>query len=336
MEHTEIDPAYLEYCHFEDEEVGSNQTQFVEVYPKKLINKVPSPDIPMDFSLNPYQGCEHGCVYCYARPTHEYWGYSSGLDFEKKILVKKNAPEMLRRELASRAWAPSPIMFSGNTDCYQPAERQFEITRDLLKVMLEFRNPVGIITKNSLILRDLDILKELNKLNLLRVTMSITSLDESTRRILEPRTSSCANRVNAVKVLSDLGIPVNVNIAPIIPGINDHEIPKLLETVSKAGARRATYIMVRLNGPLQPIFENWVRLHYPDRADKVLNQIADLHGGKMNDSRFKTRMKGEGNFAEQIRRLFLIHHNMYFKKEASKPMDVSQFRRIRKGQIPLF
>lgn len=336
MEHTEIDPAYLNYCHFEDEDVSSNQTQFIEVYPKSIINKVPSPDVPMDFSMNPYQGCEHGCVYCYARPTHEYWGYSAGLDFERKIMVKKNAPDMLRRELASRSWVPSPVMLSGNTDCYQPAEQEFKITRELLKVFLEFRNPVGIITKNSLILRDLDLLIELNKLNLVRVTMSITSLDETTRRLLEPRTSSCKNRVNAVKVLADAGIPVNVNVAPIIPGINDHEIPKLLETVSAAGARKATYIMVRLNGPIQEIFENWVRTNFPDRADKVLNQIADLHGGKLNDSRFKTRMKGEGNFAEQIRRMFLIHHNMYFEKEEARPMDVSQFRRIRKGQIPLF
>ncbi|MBL4705446.1 MAG: PA0069 family radical SAM protein [Flavobacteriales bacterium] len=336
VEQVETDQEYLEYCRFEDENPDSNQTHYVEVYPKKIINKVPSPDVPMDFSMNPYQGCEHGCVYCYARPTHEYWGYSSGLDFERKILIKKNAPELLRRELASRAWKPAPIMLSGNTDCYQPAEQRYKITRQLLEVLLEFRNPVGIITKNSLILRDLDLLKELNQMNLLRVTMSITSLDENTRRIMEPRTSSCKNRVSAVRILSEHNIPVNVNVAPIIPGINDHEIPSLLKEVSAAGARRAMYIMVRLNGPVAEIFENWVRLHFPDRANKVLNQIASLHGGKLNDSRFKTRMKGEGHIAEQIRRLFIIHHNKYFEKTKFEPMNTSDFRSIRKGQIPLF
>lgn len=336
VEHTEVDPEFLEYCRFEEEEHESNSTEYIEVYPKRIVNKVPSPDVPMDYSMNPYQGCEHGCVYCYARPTHEYWGYSSGLDFERKILVKKNAPELLRRELASRAWKPAPIMLSGNTDCYQPAEQKLKITRELLKTLLEFRNPVGIITKNSLILRDLDILSELNERNLLRVVISITSLTEDTRRILEPRTASCKNRVKAVKVLSDAGIPVSVNLAPIIPGINDHEIPKILKTVSEAGARSANYIMVRLNGPIEGIFRNWVEANFPDRAEKVMNQIADLHGGKVADSRFKTRMRGEGHIAEQIRRLFLIHHKMYFSPYKPAKMDINQFRSIRKGQIPLF
>ncbi len=336
VEHTEADLSYLEYCRFEDEEPESNKTEYVDVYPKTIVNKVPSPDIPMDYSMNPYQGCEHGCVYCYARPTHEYWGYSSGVDFEKKILVKRNAPELLKRALSSRAWLPAPIMLSGNTDCYQPAERKLQITRELLKILLEYRNPVGIITKNSLILRDLDILSELNKRNLLRVVISITSLTEATRRILEPRTASCKNRVKAVQVLSDAGIPVSVNLAPIIPAINDHEIPNILKTVSEAGALKANYIMVRLNDSLGEIFKDWVHTHFPDRAEKVMHHIEDLHGGQINDHRFKTRMTGEGPIAEQIRRLFLIHHKKYFKPSELGKMDISQFRRIRKGQIPLF
>ena len=337
MEHSEADSEYLEFARFEEDEIGKVKTEYLEVFPKKLVNKVPSPDIPMDYSMNPYQGCEHGCVYCYARPTHEYWGYSSGMDFESKILVKKNAPDLLRRELASRAWVPKPILLSGNTDCYQPAEQKFKITRELLKIALEFRQPIGIITKNSLILRDLDILSELQKRNLIRVTMSITSLDESTRRILEPRTASCKNRVEAVRKLTEIGIPTSVNLAPIIPGINDHEIPEIMKAVSEAGAVRATYIMCRLNGPIKEIFEDWLQHHFPDRAQKVMNQIADLHGGKTEDFRFRTRMRGEGNIAESIRRLFLIHHKMYFepKVEIGK-MDTSQFRRIRKGQLPLF
>ena len=336
VEHFEADNSYLEYARFEEDEFAKTRTSYLEIFPKSLVNKVPSPDVPMDYSMNPYQGCEHGCVYCYARPTHEYWGYSAGTDFESKILVKKNAPEILRRELASRAWVPKPIMLSGNTDCYQPAEQKFKLTRELLKIALECRNPIGIITKNSLILRDLDILKELNNRNLLRVTMSITSLNETTRRLLEPRTASCKNRVEAVRLLSNAGIPVSVNLAPIIPAINDHEIPEILKTVSEAGAIRANYIMCRLNGPIEGIFSNWLEANFPDRKEKVLNQIKDIHGGKTEDLRFKTRMRGEGNMAESIRRLFKIHHKMYFDEINLGKMDISQFRRITKGQIPLF
>ncbi len=290
----------------------------------------------MDYSVNPYQGCEHGCVYCYARPTHEYWGYSPGLDFERKILVKPNAPELLMKQLSSKSWHPAPIMFSGNTDCYQPVERELQLTRQMLNILLEYRNPVGIITKNSLILRDVDILREMHAHNLVRVVMSVTSLTESTRRIMEPRTSSCKNRLKAIEVLSQIGIPVTVNLAPIIPGINDHEIPSILEAVSKAGAVKANYIMVRLNGAIKDIFERWVQENFPDRAQKVMNQIASLHGGMHNDSRFGMRMRGEGKIAEQIRSLFKIQHRKWFEPYESEPMNVQDFRKMTKGQFPLF
>lgn len=336
QESLETDAEYLEHCHKEEEEPQSNKTSYIEVFPKKIVNKVNSPDIPFIYSMNPYQGCEHGCVYCYARTTHEYWGYSSGLDFERKILAKKNAPDLLRKELSSKNWKPSLIMLSGNTDCYQPIEKKLKITRQLLKVLLEFNHPVGIITKNSLLLRDLDLLEELNRKNLLRVTLSVTSLDEETRRKLEPRTASAKNKLKAIRQLSDIGVPVSVNLAPIIPGINDHEIPDLLKAVSEAGAKKANFIMVRLNGSIGEIFTNWVREQYPLRADKILHQTASLHGGQLNSTNFNTRMRGQGKIAEQIRQMFHVYHRKYFEPYTSVPVDTSLFTQGQNPQLELF
>lgn len=278
------------------------KTKFIEVHPKTIVNKLTSPDIGMYYSLNPYQGCEHGCTYCYARPTHEYWGYSAGSDFEQVILVKQNAPELLEETLNKKSWKVQPITLSGNTDCYQPCERDYRITRRLLEIMLKYRHPVGIITKNSLITRDVDILEELARMNLVAVNISVTSLKEDLRRKLEPRTASSRKKLETIELLSLHGIPVNVMMAPIIPALNDEEIFSIAKEVGKRGARSMYHQIVRLNGPNGAIFTDWVTKNYPDRAEKVLNLLREAHGGKLNDSRFGTRMKGEGNYALNIHR----------------------------------
>jgi DNA repair photolyase len=309
-----------------DEELHSDpKTEIYYEHPKKIINKVESPDIGMDSSMNPYQGCEHGCIYCYARNTHTYWGWNAGLDFESKIIVKENAPDLLEKEISKPNYVVMPIMLSGNTDCYQPLERKFQLTRRMLQILLKYKHPVGIITKNSLITRDLDILKPMAEKNLVSVTLSITSLNEKLRRIMEPRTASCQKRLETVKLLSDNGIPVNVNIAPIIPFINSDEIPSIMKAVADAGASSAMYTMVRLNGDVGIIFEDWVKKNFPDRAEKVLNQIKSVHGGKLNDSRFGTRMRGEGKMAESISKLFKLSREKYLKGRRLPPLNCDLF-----------
>lgn len=330
------DPDFLEYCYKEGEEATDHQTHFQTVFPKTIVNKVKSPDVGMGYSVNPYQGCEHGCVYCYARNSHQYWGYSAGLDFEKQILVKQNAPELLEAKLKSKNYQPDTIIFSGNTDCYQPVEKKLEITRKCLEVMLKYKHPTGIITKNALILRDLDILKELNRYNLIRVNVSITSLSEETRRILEPRTATIKKRLNVVKVLSENNIPVNVMMAPIIPAINSHEILPLIKKVSEIGASSVGYTIVRLNGAVAEIFTDWIQKTMPDRADKVLRQIADCHGGSLNDSRFGTRMSGEGEFANQVKQQFKIAKQKYLKNSEIPALDFSHFEQLKNPQYNLF
>ncbi len=327
-----------EYMEALDEPLLENSgTEFLIEHPRKIINEVPSPDIPMDYSLNPYQGCEHGCPYCYARVTHQYWGMSAGLDFERKIVVKENAADLLREELGKKNYECKPIMLSGNTDCYQPAERKFGITRKILQVMAEFKQPVGIITKNSLVLRDIDILAEMAQENLVRVSMSITTLDEDLRRAMEPRTASSLQRLHAIERLTRAGIPVNVMIAPIIPGLTSEELVPIMKAAAQAGAVSAGYTIVRLNGTIGDIFTDWIRKTFPDRADKVLNQVADAHGGSLHDSRFGTRMRGEGPFAEAIRKLFRISHDKYMPAVKPPPLNVEAFKRPRKdGQLSLF
>ena len=280
------------------------KTKFYDEQPKKIVNTFNSPDIGFGLSLNPYQGCEHGCIYCYARNSHEYWGFNSGVDFESKIIVKKNAPQLLEEFFLNNKKDITPIALSGNTDCYQPAERRYELTRELLKVFVKYRCPVSIITKNSLVLRDLDLLKDLSKDNLVHVMISITSQDEKLRRILEPRTSSAANKFKTMKTLSDNQIPVGVMTAPIIPGLNHHEIPQLLKMSAQHGAGRASYTVVRLNGSISDIFKDWLRKNFPDRYDKVVHLIEGLLGGNLNDSEFGRRMKGDGPYASIIKQLF--------------------------------
>lgn len=327
---------FLNYCEKENENADSNKTSYLEIFPKTIINKVTSPDIGLMYSMNPYQGCEHGCIYCYARNTHEYWGYSAGLDFERKILYKANAAELLEKKLKSRNWEPMGIMFSGNTDCYQPIEKKLEITRSMLKVLLKLKHPCSIITKNALVLRDLDILKEMASMNLIHVNISITSLSEETRRTLEPRTPSIKKRLDTVRILSENGIPVNVMMAPIIPAINNHEILKLVKTIADLGAKSVAYTIVRLNSAIGKIFTDWVRKTYPDRANKILHQIEDCHNGSLHDSRYGTRMRGEGKFAEQIFTQFKLARKLYLKDREYTPLNYSLFDKHQTNQMSLF
>lgn len=310
------------------------KTQFYAETAKQIISRSDSPDVGFSASINPYQGCEHGCIYCYARPSHEYWGFSAGLDFERKVMVKKNAPSLLEKQFQSRAYKPVVIHFSGNTDCYQPAERTYQLTRQMLAICLHYQNPVSIITKNALILRDLDILKPLAKLNLVSVAISITTLDESLRLRMEPRTVTAVQRLKTIRELHRAGIPVGVMTAPIIPSLNDHEIPKLIEKAADQGACWAAYTLVRLNGALGPLFTDWLREAFPDRADRILNQIADCHGGQLNDSRFKTRMSGEGVYAKQIAQLHRIACQKYLYARQPPELTTALFRPA--GQIGLF
>ncbi len=313
----------------QDEELLTEKpkTEIFYESPKKIISYNSSPDINMSASINPYQGCEHGCVYCYARNSHEYWGFSSGLDFETKIIVKRNAPQMLERTFLGANYKPQVIMLSGNTDCYQPLEKKFRLTRRILEVCLKFLHPVAIITKNSLILRDIDVLKKLAELNLIHVVFSITSQDEALRRILEPRTASAKKKFEAMNQLSEEGIPVGIMNAPIIPSLNHHEIPAILKKAADNGAIFAGYTVVRLNGQIQKIFKDWLIKNFPERADKVWHQIQALHGGKVNDSEFGRRVSGDGETSRVINQLFQTSKRKYFKDVSLNSLDCTKFRR---------
>lgn len=320
----------------DDWEKTKIQTRFFQEDSKTIVNKIKSPDLGMAYSLNPYQGCEHGCVYCYARNSHEYYGFSAGVDFESKIVIKKKAPELLRELFSSKKWIPAPISISGNTDCYQPIERKMEITRKLLQVCLEYKNPVGIITKNSLILRDLDILQELAGYNLVTVFTSVTSMDENLRRKLEPRTSKYMDRIKVIEALSKAGIHTGVMNAPIIPGLNDTNMYEVLRRASLAGAKSAGYTVVRLNGAIGDIFKDWLMHTFPDRAQKVLNLIAECHNGNINDSRFGIRMKGEGNISEMIEQQFKLYTRQFHLNEERFTYNLTDFVRLKPGQLRLF
>ena len=321
---------------WELEDRADIKTEYITVYPKTILNKVTSPDIPGNYSMNPYQGCEHGCIYCYARNTHNYWGYSAGLEFESKILVKKNAAALLEAELKKSKWKATPVMLSGNTDCYQPIEGKLEITRSILKTFWKYRHPVSVITKNSLILRDLDILKDLAAHQLVHVAISITTLQEELRRFLEPRTATIANRLKTVQTLAKNNIPVMVMMAPIIPGLNDSEILKLVKTVADLGANGVGYTLVRLNGDVGAIFEDWLQKTMPDRAEKVLNMIKSCRGGKLNESRFGKRMSGEGNIAAIIKEQFRIARQLYLKDAKKTPYNLDLHANFKTPQLKLF
>jgi len=303
------------------------ETQYLEDKSKTIVNKVDSPDVGMWYSMNPYQGCEHGCTYCYARNVHEYWGYSAGLDFERKIIVKKNAPDLLRKFLMNPKWECLPISLSGNTDCYQPAEKKFGITRKLLEVCAEFNQPVGMITKNAGILRDKDLLAEMAKKRLVSVLVSITSLDEDLRRLMEPRTTTARQRLRTIKELSEAGVRMGVMLGPMIPGLNEHEMQRIMKAAAENGATFSAYTFIRLNGAIKLIFHDWLYKTFPDRADKVWHLIEASHNGKVNDSRWGVRMRGEGNIAQLVAQQYARYTQKYGLNAERWELDCSQFRR---------
>jgi DNA repair photolyase len=313
------------------------RTHFFRDTSRSIIARNDSPDVGFTFSINPYRGCEHGCAYCYARPTHEYLGFSAGLDFETRILVKEDAPELLRQELSSRRWVPDTLAISGVTDCYQPVERRLGLTRRCLEVLAEFRNPVAIITKNHLVTRDIDLLSALAVHQAALVFLSVTSLNPSLQQAMEPRTSSPARRLDAIRQLADAGIPVGAMVAPVIPGLTDHELPAILEAAKAAGARLAGYVPLRLPLGVAPLFQDWLERHFPERRDRVLNRLREIRGGKLNDSRFRTRMRGEGVYAEHLRSLFHLACKRTGLNQEQIHLSPAAFRRPDpSGQLGLF
>jgi DNA repair photolyase len=303
------------------------RTHFYFDASESLLTRNDSPDVGRGWGLNCYRGCEHGCAYCFARPYHEYLGWSSGLDFETKILVKQRAPELLRTELSSPRWRPEPIMMSGATDCYQPAERRFRLTRACLEVLAEFRQPVGIITKNFLITRDLDLLAELARHDCVSVSVTVTSLDATLAGQLEPRAARPEHRLRAIRLLRDAGVPVNVMVAPVIPGLTDHEMPAILDAVAAAGALRASYVLLRLPHAVKDVFLDWLDRTLPSKKERVLSRLRELHHGKLYDSSFGTRMRGEGIFAEQMKQLFEVSARRAGLNRAEIKLSTAHFRR---------
>lgn len=311
------------------------RTAFFRDDTRSIVTVNKSPDVGFDASINPYRGCEHGCAYCYARPYHEYLGFSAGLDFETKILVKERAPELLRRKLGSPRWTPKPVAMSGVTDPYQPVERQLKITRACIAVLAEYRNPVNIVTKNHLITRDVDLLCELALSNAAAAMFSFSTLNPDLSRVLEPRTSTPSLRLEAIRALSSAGIPVGVFVAPVIPGLTDHEVPAIVESAARAGARFALCHLVRLPHGVAALFEEWLDTHAPDRKNKVLNRIRETRGGCLDDTRFSTRFRGEGEFAEQIAGLFEMTCRRMGLATECPELSTAAFRRPPRGQLSL-
>jgi DNA repair photolyase len=314
-----------------DPDAPPPKTIYLNDTTKSIISHNNSPDVGFYASINPYRGCEHGCAYCFARPFHEYLGLSAGLDFETKILIKQNAPELLRRELSSKKWKPTTLQISGITDCYQPIERKLQITRKCLEVLAEFRNPVSLITKNALVRRDIDILKQLAEHQAVVVLVSLTSLDADLTRMMEPRTSAPRARLEAVRELSSAGIPVGVMTAPVIPGLNDHELPALLHAAADAGASYAGFTPLRLPFAVAEIFSDWLQHHFPDRKEKILGRVRSLRGGKLNDPNFVSRMKGEGIWAQQLKAVFTMARK---KAGMDKPFPALSTAAFRKPEEP--
>jgi len=320
----------------EDWEIEKTNTQIIEVFPKTIVNAVKSPDLPMEYSLNPYQGCEHGCSYCYARPTHEYWGFSAGIDFERKIMVKKNAPELLEKFFRKRNYIPKTIMLSGNTDCYQPIERELKITRKILEVCLAYRHPVSILSKNALVLRDLDLFIKMNELNLISVALSIPTMNEDLRRKMEPRTSSAIKKLEALKILKENNIPTGAMIAPIIPGLNSDETLKIIKKISETGADWFGYTLIRLNDTVEPVFVKWLETSFPDRKDKIISLIKQMRGGNLGEKRYFERYKGEGSIAEMIHKTIEIGRNKYFRDRKMVELSAAHFSGSKTQQLKLF
>jgi len=317
-------------------EARNPDTLYLRDDSQTVISYNDSPDISFRASLNPYRGCEHGCSYCYARPYHEYLGFSAGVDFETRIMVKPSAPELLRKELASAKWQPQPLTMSGVTDCYQPVERRLQITRRCLQVLAEFRNPVGIVTKNHLVTRDSDLLAELAAFEAASVQLSITTLDAGLARRLEPRASSPSHRLDAIAKLSAAGIPVGVLVAPVIPGLNEQEIPAILAAARQAGAVAAGYTILRLPHGVKDVFSAWLEEHIPEAKEKILTRLRDMRGGTLHDSRFGARRRGEGVFAGQIRQLFEVSVQSEGLNQKMSPLSPAAFRNPGGQQMSLF
>ena len=322
---TEQDRTHAEGI--DDWEVSNKATQYIVNHSKTIVNKVESPDVGMGYSMNPYAGCEHGCIYCYARNVHEYWGYSAGLDFEQKILVKKNAPQLLRKFLMNPKWECTPIMLSGNTDCYQPAEQHYRLTRGLLEVCNEFNQPVGILTKNAWILKDKDLLQEMAKKQIVSAMVSITSFNEGLRRILEPRTTTARQKLKVIEELSTAGVRMGMMMGPMIPGLNEHEMQRIMKAAADCGATFTAYTFIRLNGAIKLLFHDWLFKNLPNHAEKVWSLIEQSHNGKVNDSRWGVRMRGEGSIADMVAQQYKKYGKLYHMNAEEWKLDTGIFRR---------
>jgi DNA repair photolyase len=312
------------------------RTEYFQDPSRTIIAFNKSPDLHFNASLNPYRGCEHGCIYCYARPSHEFLGFSAGLEFESKILVKTEAPRLLREKLGSRSWKPQVVAIGANTDPYQPVEAKLKITRGCLEVFAEFRNPIAIVTKGSLVTRDTDLLAQLADFDAAAVNVSITTLDRDLGRIMEPRAASPHRRLETVAELARRNIPVGVMLAPIIPGLTDHEIPTIVEAATNAGAQWVAHVVLRLPHGVGPLFETWLQRHFPDRTRKVMNRVRELRGGRTNDPRFHTRMRGEGPFAEQIHAMMALALRRAGTPNDRPVLSTDGFRRTADRQLALF
>jgi DNA repair photolyase len=331
LEHVEHDTEYLD-------SLRNPRTEYFPDASRSIVTENDSPDIGFRFSINPYRGCAHGCAYCYARPYHEYLGLNAGLDFETKVFVKEDAPELFREFLNRDKWQPEQIGLSGVTDCYQPVERHYQLTRRILEVAVEARQPMSVITKNALITRDIDLLQNLASENLVHVNVSITTLDAALARSLEPRTTTPAARLRAVKELSAAKVPVRVLVAPIIPGLTDCEIPSILEAAKEAGAMHAGYTILRLALTVAPVFREWLQRERPDHLERIEGRVRNMHGGKLNDSEFGRRMTGSGEMAEQIRNLFRLFRRRHGLDGGLPDYDCTRFRPPlpKTGQLRLF
>jgi len=333
-----MNPEFLEWDREHQQQFDKRPIEYLSDTSKTIVSENRSPDIPFRFSVNPYRGCVHACAYCYARPTHEFLGLGAGRDFETKIVVKHDAPQLLRDFLARDSWTVEPITFSGVTDCYQPAEREFKLTRQCLEVARDCGQPVSIVTKNALVVRDLDVLRQMASEQLVHVFVSVTTLDAPLAREMEPRTSIPPARLRALGELADADIPTGVMVAPVIPGLNDHEIPAILESAANAGAQAAGYVLLRLPLTVEPVFRDWLEQTLPDQADRVLSRIRQSRSGKLNQSDWGGRMVGSGQMAQQIRTLFDVVCRKHGLRNRLPPHECGRFRRPagRSGQLRFF
>lgn len=334
----ELDLEQLDWDQEHLSSVDRREIQYLPDDSKSIVSENKSPDIPFRYSVNPYRGCVHGCSYCYARNTHEFLGFNAGLDFETKIMVKHNAPQLFEAFLKRKSYQPEMISFSGVTDCYQPAERQFRLTRQCLEIALRYQQPVGIVSKNALVVRDLDLLQLLAAQNLVHVYLSITTLQPELARVMEPRTSIPAARLRAVRMLAEAGVPVGVMVAPVIPGLNDSEIPAILEQSRQAGAATANFILLRLPLTVEPVFREWLQRTQPERQELIESRVRQTRDGSMYESQWNQRMRGSGPIAEQIKQMFKLFAKKHGLDKPLPPVDCTRFQNPDAGpqQMSLF